>query len=209
MSLLIFGAAGRTGQELVKQALLQGYKVTAFVRNPAKLQVQHEDLSVIQGDVINAGLIQSALAGNDVVISTLGAASPFKLDQSVTTGITNIVKAMEGAGVKRLIYMSAINVKESRSSAGPLIRILAPVLLRTENAGHEAREQIIRQSKLDWTLVRAGGLTNGPHTAIYRSGENIRAKGIAASISRADIADYLLKQVTDTDYVRKAVNVMY
>ena len=107
------------------------------------------------------------------------------------------------------LYESAINVKESRPSAGPMIRLLGTTLLRSETAGHEARERIITQSKLDWTIVRAGGLTNGPHISVYRSGDNVRAKGIAAKIARADVADFLLKQVSDTSNLHKAVSVMY
>lgn len=209
MNLLIFGASGRTGQELVKQALQQGHQVTAFVRTRGKLKIQNGGLAIIVGDIRDETLIHTSVQGKDAVISALGASSPFKFDQAIVDGIKNIVNAMEQRGIKRFIYMSAINVRESRPAAGLVIRILAPILLRTETAGHEAREEITRQSKLDWTIVRAGGLTNGSHTSIYRSGENIRAKGIAASISRSDVAEFMLKQLIDTGYLRRAVNVMY
>lgn len=143
------------------------------------------------------------------MFSTLGAASPFTYDQSVVDGISNIVKAMEQTKVNRLIYMSAINVKESRGNAGLLIKIVAPTLLRTETLGHEAREKIIKQSSLEWTVVRSAGLTNGEHKATYRSGEAISAKGIAASISRADVADFILRQLVDNTFLRKTPMVMY
>ena len=209
MQILIFGASGKTGHELVKQALAQGHRVTAFVRNPPNLKITNENLKVIQGDAINYQLVEEAVKGHDAVFSTLGAASPFKYDQSVVDGVNNIVQAMETNGVNRFIYMSAINVKESRRNAGLLIRVAGTTLLRTETAGHEAREKIIRQSRLDWTLVRSGGLSNGKHTGNYRSGEDIKAKGVAAGIARADVADFMLRQLTDHRYLRKTPIIMY
>lgn len=209
MRILIFGASGKTGHELVKQALAQGHYVTAFVRNPSKLKISNENLKVFQGDVTNHFLVEVAVKGYDAVFSALGAASPFKYDQSIVDGVNNIVNAMQKNSVKRFIYMSAINVKESRRNAGLLIKIAATTLLRTETAGHQAREKIIKQTGLDWTLVRPGGLSDGKHTGNYRSGEDIRAKGIAAAISRADAADFMLRQLTDRSYIRKAPVVLY
>jgi len=209
MRIIIFGASGKTGHELVKQALAQGHQVTAFVRNPSNLKIANENLQVFQGDATNYQSVESAVKGHDAVFSALGAASPFKYDQSVVEAVSNIVKAMEANGIMRLIYMSAINVAESRRNAGLLIRILGTTLLRTETAGHEAREKIIRQSPLEWTTVRSAKLSDGKFTGKYRSGEDIRAKGIAASISRADVADFLLRQLTDLRYLRKAPMVMY
>jgi putative NADH-flavin reductase len=209
MQILILGASGKTGHELVKQALTQGHLVTAFVRTPSKLEITHHNLKIIQGDATDYHAVENAVKGHDAVFSTLGAASPFKYDQSTVDGLNNIVNAMETTGVNRFIYMSAINVEESRKHAGLLIRVLGTTLLRTETAGHEAREKIIRQSQLDWTLVRAGALSNRKHTGNYRSGEDIKAKRIAASISRADVADFLLRQLTDPSYMKKAPMVMY
>ena len=209
MNLLIFGASGRTGHELVRQALAANHHVTAYIRNPPKLKIESENLRVIQGDATDYSLVEDAVKGHDAVFSTLGAASPFKYDQSVVDGIENIVKAMEATGVRRLIYMSAINVKESRGNAGLLVRFAATTLLKTETAGHEAREAIIKSSSLDWTLVRPAKLSDGKHTASYRHGEQVSAKGLAGGISRADVADFMLRQVNDNTYVRRTPMVMY
>jgi putative NADH-flavin reductase len=209
MKLILFGASGATGHELVKQALEKGYQVTGFVRDPVKMKISHSKLELIVGDVANDHLVGDAINGKDAVFSTLGAASPFKYDQSVVIGISNIVNAMMKSGVNRLIYMSAINVKESRKQAGLLIRVLAPLLLRLETAGHEAREKIIRASPLQWTLVRSAGLTNGMRTGIYRSGTDISANGIVATISRADVADFMMSQLNNDQYIRKMPLVMY
>lgn len=209
MKILIYGASGKTGHELVTQALAQGHLVTAFVRKKSNLKTVHHNLKVLQGDVINYHLVEQSVKGHDTIISVLGADSPFKYDKDVVDGVSNIVKAMEQSEVSRFIYMSAINVSESRTRAGLLIRLLAPILLRTETAGHEAREDIIRKSKLDWIIVRSAGLTNGAHKKIYRNGENVKAKGIVASISRADVADFMLRQLSDNIFLRKVPVVMY
>jgi len=209
MRILVFGASGKTGHELVRQALIQGHRVTAFVRNPARLRIADGMLEVIAGDVTDGTSVADAVKGHDAVISALGAASPFAYDQSVVDGVEHIVNAMESSGIRRFINMSAINVSGSRRHAGLLIRIAGTTLLRTETAAHEAKEKIIRQTGLDWTLVRPAGLTNGKHTGRYRSGETVRANGLAASISRADAADFMLRQLTDGRYVRKAPMVMY
>ena len=209
MNLLIFGASGRTGQELVRQALEQKHVVTAYVRHPEKLRINGDQLRVCLGDVMEYEKVEEALDGCDAVISALGAASPFRYDRSVVEGMRNIVKAMERKGIRRLIYLSAMNVVESRKNAGLVVRILSTSLLRTETAGHEDREQIIKNSKLDWTFVRPGKLSNGGLTRRYRSGGGIRATGALAQISRADVADYLLKQLTDRTWLGKATSVRY
>ena len=209
MKILIFGASGATGHELVNQALTQGHIVTAFVRNPSKLKIKHDNLIVIQGDVIHYPLVENAVKGQDAVLSALGASSPFKYDQSVVDGANNIIKAMETNNVSRFIYMSFVGVKESRHTAGFVIKYIAPKLLSTEVAGHEAREKLIKQSQLKWTIVRAPTLSNGKHIAQFRSGEEISSKGFTVMISRADVADFMLRQLTDTTFIRRTPSVMY
>jgi len=209
MNILIFGASGATGHELVKQALAQGHIVTAFVRNPSKLKITHQNLKVIQGDVINYQLVEAAVKEQDTVLSALGASSPFKYDQSVVDGVSNIIKGMETNGVSRFIYMSFAGVKESRSNAGFVIKYIAPKLLSTEISGHEAREKMIKQSLLKWTIVRPPTLINGKHKTQFRSGEDITSGGFTVTISRADVADFMLQQLTDLTFLRKTPLVMY
>jgi putative NADH-flavin reductase len=209
MNILVFGASGATGHELVKQALAQEHVVTAFVRAPEKLKIQHDNLKVVQGDVKNYASVERGVKGQDAVLSALGASGPFKYDQVVVDGMAHIVQAMEQLHVKRFIYQSFIGVKESRNDFSFFFRYIAPKILRTEIAGHEARERIIRQSMLDWTIVRPPTLTNGKHKGVYRSGEDLKSKSFIVTISRADVADFMLKQLTDTTFVREAVRVMY
>lgn len=209
MNILIYGASGATGHELVKQALAQGHVVTAFVRNPSKLKVQHQNLKVVEGDVGNFQIVEKSVKGQDAVLSALGALSPFKYDQAVVDGAGNIIRAMESNNISRFIYMSFVGVKESRTNAGFVIKYIAPKLLSTEIAGHEAREKMIKQSQLKWTIVRAPTLTNGKHIAQFRSGENISTKGFTVTISRADVADFMIRQLTDDTFLRKTPSIMY
>jgi putative NADH-flavin reductase len=208
MNILIFGASGATGQQLVRQALEQRHYVTAFVRDPAKLPFRHKRLNVIRGNVSDCHLVEQAVKGHDTVLSALGADSPFNYDQAVVDGLANIIRTMESTGVKRLIYLSFVGVKDSRSDAGFIIRHIAPKLLRTEIAGHEAREAMIKQCRLQWTIVRAPTLTNGPLTKTYRSGENLRSNAFAVTLSRANTADFMLKQLTDSRFVGKVARIM-
>jgi nucleoside-diphosphate-sugar epimerase len=124
-------------------------------------------------------------------------------------GTSNIIKAMETNSVGRFIYMSFVGVKESRSTAGFVIKYIAPKLLSSEVAGHEAREIMIKQSKLKWTIVRAPTLTNGKHQGKFRSGEEISSKGFTVTISRADVADFMIRQLTDNTFLGKTPSVMY
>jgi putative NADH-flavin reductase len=208
MNIIIFGASGKTGHHLVRQALEQGYTVTAFVRDPAKLTAKHEQLKVVQGNVSDYSTTEQAIKGQDAVLSALGANNPFKYDQAVVDGMSNIIKAMKSTGVKKLIYLSFVGVKESRKDAGFVISYIAPKILKPEIAGHEAREKMIRQSQLDWTIVQAPTLTNGPLKQKYRSGVDLRTKAFIITLSRADVADFMLKQLIDDRYICKTARIM-
>jgi putative NADH-flavin reductase len=209
MKIIVFGASGRTGRELVKQGLDLGHEVTAFVRNPAKLNIAHKNLNVIQGDVINYRDVDNAVKRNDAVISALGASSPFRYDQSIVDGLVNIIQALHANNISRLIYMSFVGVKQSRNQAGFVIKYIAPKLLATEIAGHEAREHLIRKSELNWTIVRPPTLTNGKGIGLYRAGEKLSTGGFTVTISRSDVADFMLSQLTDNSYLKKSPVVMY
>jgi len=208
MNLLIFGASGRTGHHLVNQALAGENTVTAFVRDPSKLQIRHDRLRVVRGELSDDSILTNALVGQQAVVSALGASSPFKYDQAVVDGMRMIVTAMERRDVARLIYLSFIGVRESRADGGIVIKYVAPVLLKTEIAGHEEREKIIRESKLDWTIVRAPTLTNGVKKGGYRTGVALSSSGFVVSISRADVAEFMLTQCDNSSNIGKFVRIM-
>jgi putative NADH-flavin reductase len=209
VNIIIFGASGATGHQLVKQALAQGHVVTAFVRNAQRLKIRHPHLKVIEGDVVNYLLVEYAIRDKDAVLSALGASSPFKYDPAIVNGVGNIIGAMKANSVRRFVYMSFAGVKESRQQAGFVIKYLTPKILRTEIEGHEERENMIKQSGLQWTIVRSPTLTNGKRRASFRSGENIKSEGFIVAISRADVAEFMLSQLRVNTFIRKAPLVMY
>jgi len=113
MKLLILGASGGTGQELVAQALEQNHDVTAFVRDPAKISMSHEKLTVIKGDVLDKNILIKALEGKDAVLSALGVGKSLKSNNLMTNAMSNIIPAMNATGVKRIIFESAFGVGET------------------------------------------------------------------------------------------------
>ena len=209
MKIVIFGAAGATGHALVTQALAQGHHVTAFVRTPAKFDLKHTGVSVAQGNVADAPAVERALSGQDAALCALGAATPLKRDPALVRGVENIVHAMECGGPRRLIYLSFLGVRGGRWQLSFLGRyVVAPLILRNVVADHDAKESIITRSSLDWTIVRPPRLTNGPRTGAYRHGSDVKAASVVAMISRADVADFMLKQLDDRTYLHKAPAVM-
>jgi nucleoside-diphosphate-sugar epimerase len=137
-------------------------------------------------------------------------ANPATTRRILIEGVRNIIDAMERAGVRRLIYISFLGVRNGRHQLSLLGKyIVAPLALRNVVEDHEAKERLLKQSRLNWTILRAPRLTNGRHTGTYRSGEDIRANTIIPAISRADVADFILKQLSDDTYLGKTPGVMY
>lgn len=209
MNIIIFGASGLTGHELVKQALQQGHHVTAFVRTPAKLDIKHNNLFIFKGNVFDYKAVEDAVRGNDAVLCALGASTPFKRDPILVEGVRNIIDAMKQSGAQRLIYLSFIGVRESRKGLGFFINYFLVPLLKNVIIDHEEKEKLIKESHVNWTIVRPPKLTNGKHTGIYRFGEHVQPNSLILFISRADLADFMLRQLNDNSFIRKAVSVMY
>jgi putative NADH-flavin reductase len=210
MKVVVFGASGATGRQLVGQARARGHGVTAFVRRVPLAEARSEDVRVVQGDVTDAKAVAFALEGQDGVLCALGAATPLRRDRALVEGVRHIVYAMERSGVRRLVYLSFLGVREGRSQLSPVGRYLvAPLLLRNVVADHDAKERIIRQSTLDWVIVRPPRLTNGARREIYRSGVDVRATSIVPRISRADLAEFMLRQLTEDMYVHGTPAIMY
>jgi putative NADH-flavin reductase len=201
MRLLVLGATGRTGQEVLTQALQQGHDVTALVRDADKLEADHKRLDVRVGDVTEDAAIEEALVGQDAVLSTLGARGVGELfgTNLITRTAEALVPSMEAGNVRRLIFLSALGVGESAAYAARVQRIVMGTLLRQISQDKAAGEDLIRRSKLDWTLVYPPSLSNGPLTEDYRAGKDLRVKA-TAKISRADVADFMLGQLDDASY---------
>jgi len=207
--LLVLGATGGTGRQIVSQALEAGHHVTAFVRNPEKMTIRHERLRLAAGDVPGGGPpLGDAVRGQDVVISALGRGRSFTPDSLMQRAVPSIVNAMQANQVRRLIVVSAMGVGDTSRDAPFMARAFARLFLRRIYADKLAGEALIKRSELDWTIVHPTMLTDGPPTRQYRSGENLAMSGLP-KISRADTADFILKQIDDRSYVRKVVIVSY
>lgn len=201
MKVVVFGSTGGTGRLLVEQALALGHEVTAFARIPAKILIHHQHLTVLQGDVLDPAKVDLALRGNEVVLSALGTGlgGPGNV---VSNGIKNILTAMERFGTERLVVESAYGVGDSYSDARLSVRLVARTLLKRIYADKEVEDRYIRESKVEWVVCRPPALTNGPAKGVYRVGEHLRL-GITDRISRADVADFMLKQLFEDNWLYK------
>ena len=204
MKVVVFGATGGTVQEIVKQSLAQGWQVTAFVRDPAKMAHEQGDLRIITGDVYDLDAVRQAVNGQDAVICSLGSK-----DLGRTTvrseGTANIIKAMKGTPVRRLIVITAMGVGESWSTLSFFNRLFFATVLRNARRDHEKQELYVKESDLDWTIIRPSGLTDGPFAESYKIGECIQAG--TSQISRADVAHAIIKEVHDNTFIHKAVTI--
>ncbi len=206
----LFGATGQTGQEFLTQALAKGYSIKVLVRSPAKLSVKHNHLQVIQGDVLNAQDVEQTVADNELVVSLFGhvKGSPEWLQ---TNGTKNIVEAMQKHGVQRVISLSGgglpFKEKDQPKLPDKLIRMLMKVAAPKILNDAISHAEVLRQSGLEWTIVRGPRLTNEPRKGTYRVGW----VGVNAStkIGRADLADFIVKLVEEEQYDRQMPFVSY
>ena len=184
----------------MKQLLSEGHEVTAFARKPQKLQQDHPKLHLVAGDALNPADVTAAIAGQDAVVVTLGSAS---LRQRIRAeGTLNVIRAMQQTGVRRLICQSTLGARESWGNLNFYWKyIMFGMLLRKAYADHGKQEQYIRESSLDWTIVRPGALKEGPLTNTYRQGFGPAVRDITLEISIADTADFMVRQIDDTTYL--------
>jgi putative NADH-flavin reductase len=209
MKIVIFGATGDTGRELVSQALDQGHHVTAQARSPEKLaEFEHPELEVIRGDVLEADEVERAIEGQEAVLCAIGTGA-----QRTTLredGTRNIVAAMENMGISRLVCLSSLGVGDSRANLSFFTKyVIVGIFLRHAFADHENQERIVRQSSLAWTIARPPHLKDGPRTGEYQQGFPPTHRDIRGWISRADVADFMLKQIRDDTYLRQAPGLSY
>ncbi len=201
----VFGATGGTGKQLVEQALASGNEVVAYVRNPSKLGIVHEHLSIVQGELSDVALIERAVSGADAVISVLGPRGGSK-NKPLTEGMQNIIAAMKKQGVRRLIITSTLSAKDPNDMPEFKARVLVGLVKLTMNATYEeivSVAEAVRASDLDWTIVRLTMLNNKPKSGKVRAGYLGRGE-VGTGISRADIADFMLNQIEDVKYMRQA-----
>ena len=205
----------------MERAIAEGHEVTAFVRNPSRMTARHERLEVVVGDVFDLRPVEEAVAGKEAVISVLGSRqpsnplhprSPGDPKEPGSVGSENIVAAMKKHGLRRFVCQTAWGVGDSKEDPGIagsyFMKVIVPPLLRDEYADKEAQERIVRESGLEWVIVRPMILTNGPWTNDYRASVDLKP-GRRPYISRADVADFLLRQLTDDTFVRQTPAIGY
>jgi putative NADH-flavin reductase len=205
-TVLIIGASRGVGLETVKCALRAGHKVRALARSAGNIPVSHTNLEKITGDALDFDAIKRSLSGINVVIQSLGVGlspenifTPTRLF-SVATRV--LVTAMEETGVKRLICVTGMGAGNSRDKGGILYSIAFHLFLDRMYLDKDAQEWIIRKSTLEWIIARPGILTNGPKTGGYRVLVDPK-EWRSGFISRADVADFLIKQINDDTLLGK------
>jgi putative NADH-flavin reductase len=209
MKIVIFGATGATGQELVKQALAAGHEVTALARNPTKLALRVQ-LRVVKGNALDAESVAGAIAGQESVITALGSRS---LNDNVLLprSMGHILAGMKQHGVRRLIVTGASGtMPKAEERLGPIkrgiFRLVKATLLRKPFQSQTEMQKMVRASDTEWTIVQPPRLLNTAGRGQVRiDGEALPANGV--TIPRADVAKFMLEQLTSPEWVRRDVYI--
>ncbi len=204
MKVLIVGAAGKTGRAVVDRAVTEGHEVTAFVHNDAGYDVP--GVEVRAGDASDMAAIGAAIIGQDAVIDTVGGKTPYKSTTLEASVATTIVAAIQRHGVRRLVVTSSIGVGDSRANSPFFLKILLATFLRGSSADKAKMESAVRGSESDWVITRPSVLTEKPATGDVRI-FSVDNRDKAHSITRADLAAFLVAQLTSNDHLRQAVTI--
>jgi putative NADH-flavin reductase len=197
MNILVLGATGKTGRQVVAQSLAAGHNVTAFVRHPEKLE--RNDVAVAVGDASSVDDLRKALRGQDAVINTLGSGMNAK-QKLIESSTEALLEALQSAPVKRLVMLSTFAASPTYKARG--IMKVANIAMKGVVADKTAGETLLKRSDVDWTIVYATRLTDEPRSGGYRTIEGTLTS--VGTISRADLADALLSTLTDATSVRQS-----
>ena len=209
-NILVFGASGGTGLEVVEQALEAGHKVTAILRHPEKFPIRHEQLRIIEGDVLNPQTYENTFFGMDVVISCLGTHNR-EATVVYSQGVTNIMQAMQKVGIDRIICLSAGAVEIAPNTSFLmkfLMKNILQKLFKYNYADMLLMEGILHGSNLNWTVIRPPRLLNGDRTGKYRTCINEFIPHMS-SLTRADLADYIIHHLDDEKTYKSKVEISY
>lgn len=191
MKIVVIGASGKTGQEVIARALDEGYAVTAFVRDETKIRIKKPNLTVRVGDARNQADLQTVLSGKDAVVNVIGSSKP--KDDLMQVSTEALVRAMHAVNVQRVVMLSSFLLSDNRKN-GLLLKALGKAskgLIDDKTAS----ESLLKSSGLDWTLVYATRLKRGRHTGNVRVVDSNEAVSLQNGINRADVAAYLLAQL--------------
>lgn len=209
MKIIIFGATGTVGKQLVIQALGMDHQVTAFIRGAKGplVEFEHDNLHFIEGDVLDPKSVHNAIEGHEAVFCVLGAG---KKGGVRAPGTRNIIDAMEKHRLRRFICQSTLGAGDSRDNLNFIWRhIMFGWLLKEAYEDHHLQEKYVKASNLDWTLVRPGAFTDGPATGNFKHGFPPTEKGLKLKVSRADVALFLLQQLESDKYIQKTPGLSY
>jgi putative NADH-flavin reductase len=205
-TVLIIGASKGIGLATVNAALKASHSVRALSRSASSIRLHHPKLEKLDGDALDRDTIERALVGVDAVIQTLGVSPTpdliFTGTRLFSAATRVLVRAMEASAVRRLICVTGFGAGDSRGRGGILYNAAFCLFVGRIYADKDVQERIIRRSRLDWTIVRPTILTNGPRTGAYRVLVDPR-DWTSGFISRADVADFLVKQIEDTSLLRQ------
>lgn len=212
MKIIVFGASQGLGKQVVQRALAHGHSVTAFARHPERLGISHERLRLVAGDATSAAAVSKAIKGQRAAVCTLGIptkpALGFGHSPVLTAGVANIIEGMERHGVWRLVLETAIGSGESKRSLGLLARITFRWVLGYLFREKDRQERMVRESGLDWTIVRPSALTNGPLTDRLIE-DPPQTYGLFTHVSRIDVAEDIVRILGEERYVGRALALSY
>lgn len=207
-NILVFGATGRTGTKFVTQALNRNYRVTAFVRDPSRLQIKNDNLTVFQGNILNPVDVDNSVEGQDIVVVLLANKTSDAVRKSntiISEAMVNIIAAMKNQGIKRLLFVSSFGLNHKIFWPE---KIFIKTILKNIFADIPKQEELIKQSNLDWVIVRPARLVNEVKTGKYKMGQDIPI-GLFSKISRDDVADFLVKNLENDSLIGKTITISY
>lgn len=208
--IVIVGATGGTGRQIVARALADGYVVTALVRDPARLRIDHPQLTVVQGDVLDAASVDAAMRGQHAVVCALGHKRFFQPTRILSEGTRNILRAMDTHGVPRLVCQTSLGIGDSAGRMGLSYTLFViPAILPFYYWDKTRQERLIEQSGVEWVIVRPGALTDGEARGRLRHGRHIGSLLLTVRVSRADVATFMLDQLSSDTYLRQAPGVCW
>ncbi len=209
MKIIVFGPTGGTGRLLAEKAVEVGHTVSVFTRNPAAFAgPTPTNFKILTGSVLDPSAVEAALQGHDAVLSALGG-RPWRRSPICAPAVRNITAGMKKHGIRRLVTMSTLGAGDTRQDVGWLARnVIFGAVLRNEVADKEAMEHHLDRLDLDWVVVRVGILGNGSSRGKFRVSDDRSTKGMG-KIARADVAEFMLEQLSSDAWLRRKPVIVY